>query len=157
MKLVDNAPGSAGKDSSFSFSSDKGQAWEAPTVCGWGEDTGEVRAEGWSWELRPNLPTVKGNKACSHLLISVPLAGALLGWRSPSRRHFQMPQLPDLALEQPLILWEISNTLFLAQTPGWGPLATANLAVLFFVNFGFPLPHPLTPLLPQSNFYPTKF
>lgn len=33
VKLLDHAPSSAGKDSSFPFSLDKGQAWEAPTVC----------------------------------------------------------------------------------------------------------------------------
>lgn len=80
----------------------------------------------------------------------MPLAGALLGWRS-FLEALLTPQLPDLALEQPRILWGISNTLFLAQTPGWGPLATANLAVLFFMNFGYPLLAPPPPLSPPFS------
>lgn len=62
VKLVDTAPGSSGKGSSFPFSLDKGQAWEAPAVCGWGEDTGKLRAEGWSWELRPDLPLSRATR-----------------------------------------------------------------------------------------------
>lgn len=83
VELVDTAPGSADKDRSFPFSLDKGQAREAPAVRGWGEDTGELRAEGWSWELRPDLSLSRATRpvhtsSLQCLLLGHYQAGSLL-------------------------------------------------------------------------------
>lgn len=127
MKLVDTAPGSAGRGSSFPFSLDKGQAWEAPAVCGWGEDTGKLRAEGWSWELRPDLPLSRATRPVHTLNFSASC------WVTIRLALFFQEILPDPTAARPCPgaasnVREVGggggggilNTLFLAQHPRLG-------------------------------------